>query len=502
MLSKVFLSSIVLIFTFCQVNAQSTRYWSLNFSSETGILSGAVVGGGGGSQAIFYNPATIAESRTDKISLAADLVTLDLYRGQNLFGDGEELKETNFNVIPSFFSLTFQSRRYDKLTYEFVIFTRDETDVDIVEGGTLVGRLYESIDVDQRSTALWEQFVNYSDKWIGIGAAHRFNEHFSLGLSAFVSLKGLSDKLTRTLNVYPLADEVTVGGQTLPFFNSHASEIIRLDYSNIRFLFKFGAQYKVGRFDLGVNLTTPSLAISGSGEHYRELRISQILNQETATFEPDFIIVDYQEELSAQYKDPLSISFGINYNFPNNKTRLYFSGEYFASIDTYKLIEGSINTDIAPPSIYNQLENKEFLSIVEGNASVFNAAIGLRHRLTDRSYLLLGARTDFDFKKEFTAAPEFTNFRQLSNIFWNQYHFTGGARFQLGRTQLILGGQYTFGKDNDIQRFGNFLPELGEEDPDLPLEGRGEDASFSFKSFGLFFGFTFNFKGPEEEDKE
>lgn len=48
-------------------SGQSHNHWTRNFNEESSLLSGAVVGGGAGPSAIYYNPASIAEI-TESIS--------------------------------------------------------------------------------------------------------------------------------------------------------------------------------------------------------------------------------------------------------------------------------------------------------------------------------------------------------------------------------------------------------------------------------------------------
>ena len=50
--------------------AQSHNHWTQSFNEESSLLSGAVVGGGAGPAAIYYNPASIAEITESKFSIS------------------------------------------------------------------------------------------------------------------------------------------------------------------------------------------------------------------------------------------------------------------------------------------------------------------------------------------------------------------------------------------------------------------------------------------------
>ena len=56
---------------------QSHNHWTQSFNEESSLLSGAVVGGGAGPAAIYYNPASIAEITESKFSLHASLFSFN-----------------------------------------------------------------------------------------------------------------------------------------------------------------------------------------------------------------------------------------------------------------------------------------------------------------------------------------------------------------------------------------------------------------------------------------
>jgi hypothetical protein len=51
----------LLIFLPLILSGQSHNYWTRSFNEESSLLSGAVVGGGSGPSAIYYNPASIPD---------------------------------------------------------------------------------------------------------------------------------------------------------------------------------------------------------------------------------------------------------------------------------------------------------------------------------------------------------------------------------------------------------------------------------------------------------
>jgi len=80
------------LFGFAQLNAQSYNHWVRSFNEESSLLAGAVVGGGAGPSAIYYNPASISEIKESKLSVHASLFSFKFLNVKNALGDGIDLK--------------------------------------------------------------------------------------------------------------------------------------------------------------------------------------------------------------------------------------------------------------------------------------------------------------------------------------------------------------------------------------------------------------------------
>ena len=77
----------IIILTTTENCAQSDNYWSWNFNTPSTLLAGSVVGGGAGPSSIFYNPALIDHEDTPSISLSASIVSLQLFKFENISGE-------------------------------------------------------------------------------------------------------------------------------------------------------------------------------------------------------------------------------------------------------------------------------------------------------------------------------------------------------------------------------------------------------------------------------
>ena len=68
--------ALICLFFTARLQGQSYSYWTQNFNEESSLLAGAVVGGGSGPSAIYYNPAAIVAGGKSMVSFNASLFSL------------------------------------------------------------------------------------------------------------------------------------------------------------------------------------------------------------------------------------------------------------------------------------------------------------------------------------------------------------------------------------------------------------------------------------------
>jgi len=87
------------------------HYWSLNFNSQSSLLSGAVVAGDGGNTSIYFNPSTISEIKNGgNLSFAASLFTWGVYYFKDALGTNIDMTNVSFNVQPQFLSYSYRKK--------------------------------------------------------------------------------------------------------------------------------------------------------------------------------------------------------------------------------------------------------------------------------------------------------------------------------------------------------------------------------------------------------
>jgi len=168
--------------------------------------------------------------------------------------------------------------------------------------------------------------------------------------------------------------------------------------------------------------------------------------------------------------------------------------EYFAPSKKYKVLSPDPNTAVSTYGKLVRSDNYEPLSYHFIANAVTNAAVGFRWYINEKWHGISGFRTDFsnqlgiDYESE-DALPN------MDYINFNKFHLTSGTNLNVRQIDLILGLQYSWGREMNITTIRNFAdpveysPETGKS-----LQGYPEDImDFKFDEISLFFGFTYMF---------
>lgn len=195
---------IVLAATF-DLAAQSSNHWTRNFNEESSLLSGAVVGGGAGPAAIFYNPAGIAEIEESKLSLNASLFSYDILRARNAWGDDIDFYKTRFVVVPRFVSYMLKPRNRPNWSLEFAFLNNENFQMEDIGS---VDRLIDIIQAqpgEERYNAFYRYDNKFRDDWIGAGGSYKIDPNFFIGTSmkrySYVQYTKISDPLSRVFEL-------------------------------------------------------------------------------------------------------------------------------------------------------------------------------------------------------------------------------------------------------------------------------------------------------------
>lgn len=460
--------------------SQPGNYWSMGSNTESSILAGAVVGGGSGITSAFYNPANISELKSNKISIDASLFNFNFISYENAFGKNRDINYLDFEVQPRFFSFIYLPKKYPKLSFQYTVFNRGKKLIKLYDSGK--SKVIEPVTGIQKEYSVNFNYENrYNDTWLGFGTSYTINNNWAIGFSALGSAKTFMYFENSSVDLIPIGD-TAIGNSKFIYYD-------RQDLYVASLIGKFGIQYKTNRWTYGVNFTTPSWRLFGDGYHRREVSMSNVIYNGVKM--ADYVRKETNYHIVSNFKEPLSIAFGLTYLTKNKTAKFYFSTEYFAPIDDYKSIDNSRVSDFFSdkysPGSY-------FLTYQYGAHSVLNVAVGFKRRLTDYFSYMLGFKTDFAAYRVSETQSE-NLLGHYNNGVSNLYHLTSGTEFRIMKVDVLFGLEYTFGMRKNMYQFSNFdYPGIYDTYHNLALQSYPEPTmNYMINGIGIYLGLALNF---------
>jgi hypothetical protein len=395
--------------------AQDSHYWTYQFGDRATLLGGVVVGGVVDLSAVYYNPGAL--SLLENPGLFAATKTFEMSRiGITSVPLGFlDLGEDRVGVAPAFVAglVPFKFLGSQKVGYS--LFTQQKFRARI--NGTQIG----SEDLRPLPPGT-EDFLaslrldsELSESWGGLTWSLPLGRNVGIGVSQFVA--GRSQRAwTRAL-----AEVYDTAGVAVLALRENAYE-----YYSYRMLWKVGMSAEWLGASLGLAVTTPSVRLFGSGKSE-----TNTTAMDAAADPSEFVfIANYQNNLAATYRSPISVAAGAAYRLA--ATRLYATVEWFQGEEQFDIMDfapfvGQSTGDTVVPRVTQQLR------------AVTNIGVGIEQRLGATTSGYASFRTDLS-----AATPGAETDVSVSS--WDIYFFTLGATFRLANTALTLGAGYGFGR--------------------------------------------------------
>lgn len=487
------------------LNAQFNNYWSYNFNEESSLVAGAVVGGGAGASAIFYNPAIISEISASKLSLNASLFAYNINNAKNILGEGIDFQSTRFFSIPRSVSYMHKPKNHPNWNLEFAYLNVANNEFSAVN--------YTEKDIDilthlpgvEHYVAYTELKNNLRNDYFGAGGSIKLSKNLFVGSSMFVSVNSKYSVYQLDINAFPTKGLPEVQGEEVPYYTaSHVTQEM-VKFNDYRLLWKFGLLYKQPRFSIGLNITTPSVGgiYSDGKKVMRQQSQNNITNPETGEPMQNFLIIDYAEkkDVTVAARTPFSVATGCTFYSFDNKKVLYATVEYFSSVDRYRMVETDENTGPGKGSILGQQDFSEWLTFVDGANPVFNVAIGYRSYLKNDLMLLSGFKTDFNYNKKKDSSPFYPD-KSIKSIDVDYYHFTSGLTLRIKGQDITAGLQYSLGLSKNAKQLVNLSNpvEFNFEEMSALQGTRANTVKSVYNSFTFLLAASFNFNGKQQKE--
>jgi hypothetical protein len=477
------------------MSGQTHNYWTRSFNEESSLLSGAVVGGGSGPSAIYYNPASISEVTASKFSLNASLFSFDFLNISNALGNNIDLESVNAKVEPRFISYMLKPKKHKNWSFE-IAFLNNENEKDEVNASVDHQMdILTGIPGDDRYFAFYQYESHFRDDWIGLGVSAKLSERIIVGMSMFATIKSLDYNNLLGINAYPLDDSIQIPGRNNSFYAATYEDNYYLKFNDYRLLWKAGILCKWERISLGLSVTTPSVGVYSDGKRVeRKQQQSNITNPDTGEPIPDYLITDYEEKgnVDVSFRTPLSVSAGVTYQFPRRKMIFYLSMEYFSGIDPYRIVEAEESQFLTKTNDVNL--STDWLTYVSGAKPIFNVAVGYSWTLNEKLLLKAGLRTDFNYQKNLDWG-QFDEYSKIRKVNLDHYYITCGLSWKIFGQDIITGLQYCYGRsDGQKQNVNLSDPVEWNTTEHKPLQGnRTNDVTSLYNSIIIYLGLSLNF---------
>ncbi|UCH83769.1 MAG: hypothetical protein JSW50_15185 [Candidatus Latescibacterota bacterium] len=396
------------------VSAQGSNWWTNQYGTRAELLGGVVVGSFIDLSSTYYNPGAIALVRNQEVLLSAEA-----FQYQSLEFTNPEVPErtestTRFGTAPTLFAGLFPS---NWLTGQLAYSALTRQDFDFRLQGNYSG--YEDVFEDLPGEEFYaaETYFDHelNENWYGATWSHSPKEGLGIGATLYGAYRS---HRVRVQAITQGVSGTTGDGATLVYVDEYS-------YKTFRFLAKLGIALDYSPIEVGFTVTTPSLMFLGSGKAYYNRNIVGV--DLDGDGEPDTELQTSQQDVSAQYKSPLSIAAGASYRLTGSA--IHFSCEWFNGVGRYQTLDLQPQTTNLDPgtSLYRRV-TLEY-------DPVFNLGLGLERMWTESFHGYVSFITDFT-----AATNEYPSGMDL-------YHILAGAAVHIKGLSLTLGVGYAFGGD-------------------------------------------------------
>jgi hypothetical protein len=474
MMKKILTTLIAAVIGFTAIS-QDLHYWTNQFGTRSSLLGGAVVGGIKDNTAIYYNPAALAFSDSNSVSINANLYQMENIKVINAVGESKNLKALNIGSIPLLVGGRLKSKN-PKMNIGYGIVTPVSFGF---KGDARSSGFYPITSAiespgDEEFTGQVNTNSELKETTGILGLSWKMGNNWSIGLSNMFAVRThnyTSASLARMFLNNP--------DRTLVAIN----DIEAFSYTQISYIPKIGINYMHQKWSWGAALTLPGIKAYSTAKVTADVTGNKV--DLFGNGRIDFSASDAQDKLKASYKYPVSLAVGGVYD--GAKTRWAFTGQYFAGIDPYSIVTPEVKQFLRPQALFPAQTTDKYLQVKTAAKPVFNVAIGMEKALSEKLIFAASFRTNFsaydsDMKNENGIKPYMAT--------WDIYHVTTGITMNQGRHDLSIGLDTGFGSDNDYQQSVNL---------DSPLEtnflqGQLKVAQAKYFSIGLLLGYTYMFK--------
>ena len=301
--------------------AQDSQYWSIQYGPVGQLVGGQVIGGVPDLSATYYNPGALALRNESSYLLSTESVQLESVSthgqpGLAIF----DTSSSTFGAAPSLLAGALPHWFGENTHLAWSFLTRQKLELRL--GQRLTDPL-SSTWVTSAAESYFDQRVN--EDWGGLTVSRRLSDSVGLGLTWYGAYRG--QRTRKEVN----AQGIAADGRSLA-----VSGVTDFDYWHFRMLGKLGLAWQSREWKLGLSITTPSLALFGSGDAAYTVSLAGTDANGDGRPDAPFLATETAEGLGADYRSSWAVGAGASRSF--GRTRLYVSTEWFAPVDRFTVI--------------------------------------------------------------------------------------------------------------------------------------------------------------------
>ncbi len=288
-----------LLFVLCALGAPAAlaqSYQPYPIGERATGLAGAYTALAEDEAGAFYNPAGLAFTRGNSLSVSTSFYGLVFGSIQNGLGNGNDFNYSTLNLVPINASSLWHFGKAEEgksapWVFAFSVFTPSSVSVE-TRNDLLGGAINFFLDTRQKNVHL------------GPTLAYRLSDRLSLGLSVFGVVHTESDRADYTA----LVPSMEAGKK------SFAHLTVSREQFDVGLLGSLGVRFQATeRWSFGVCVRSPTVQVHGSGTQYTRLLVAQA---EQALTEGTSVT----EQMETAALLPLRVSLGAAYTRPRDLT--------------------------------------------------------------------------------------------------------------------------------------------------------------------------------------
>jgi len=403
-----------------RAQAQDSHYWSDQWGTRANLLGGVVIGSVGDLSSTYYNPGFLSLGAKTSFILATKVYEVSSFHMPAINEDQVDLGDTRLNTAPDFLAgeFTFGFLKGERLAYSLM--TREHVNFE-VNARAVQSATDPTGPVSTLSSGEGLNRQNVTEVWGGISYSKKVDEGLGVGATLFGAYR--SQRRRNSFNV--ARTDSTLTTEVL-------SSISDGSYWNGRVLMKFGVAWETEKLTLGVNYTTPSWSLLGSGSYFEQTATNGI-DDANPPYDDSYQSAVYQDGLDANYKTSWAMGGGTSYLF--RTVRIHLSVEYYDDVDAHKVME----VDPWYPQSGGEAQDRALYQHLD---SVFNWGIGTEVPLSDSWHSYGSFITNYS-----AALPPSESQDDLGISVWDIYQVSAGAEINFSKGSATVGLSYAFAND-------------------------------------------------------